>query len=76
MWSGAEQEKWSSFFKHWLEMLKAEASEKQRSIIEVAQRLDLHDEAIRPAYQAISFSPCREKDSATGSVQRVRRNAY
>jgi hypothetical protein len=46
MWSESEQEKLNSFFKHWLEMLKAEAAEKQRTIIEIAQRLNLHDEAI------------------------------
>ena len=46
MWSEAEQERLNSFFKHWFEMLRAEATEKQRTIIEIAQRLDLHDETI------------------------------
>ena len=40
-WSEAEQEKLNSFFQHWLEMLKAEAAEKQRTIIEITERLDI-----------------------------------
>ena len=45
-WSESEQEKLNNFFRHWLEMLKAEMAEKQRTIIEIAERLDLHDEQI------------------------------
>ena len=45
-WSEAEQNKLNDFFRHWLEMLKAEMAEKQKTIIEIAERLDLHDEEI------------------------------
>lgn len=45
-WSESEQKKLNDFFKHWLEMLKAEMAEKQKTIIEIAERLDLHDEEI------------------------------
>ena len=45
-WSESEQEKLNGFFRHWVEMLKAEMAEKQRTIIEIAERLDLHDEQI------------------------------
>ena len=45
-WSESEQKKLNEFFRHWLEMLKAEMAEKQKTIIEIAERLDLHDEKI------------------------------
>ena len=45
-WSESEQAKLNDFFRHWLEMLKAEMAEKQRTIIEIAERLDLHDKQI------------------------------
>src|SRR3954467_5952987 len=61
MWSEAEQEKLNSFFKHWLEMLRAEAAEKQRTIIEIAQRLDLHDEAIADRVASQEFQSLLRK---------------
>lgn len=45
-WSESEQDKLNGFFRYWVEMLKAEMVEKQRTIIEIAERLDLHDEEI------------------------------
>lgn len=45
-WSESEQEKLNGFLRHWVEMLKTEMAEKQRTIIEIAERLDLHDEQI------------------------------
>jgi hypothetical protein len=60
-WSEAEQEKLNSFFKHWLEMLKAEADEKQKTIIEIAQRLDLHDEAIASRVASDEFQSLLRK---------------
>ena len=45
-WSESEQEKLNGFFRHWVEMLKAEMAEKQKTIIEIARRLDLHDQQI------------------------------
>jgi hypothetical protein len=61
MWSETEQEKLNSFFKHWLEMLRAEAAEKQRTIIEIAQRLDLHDEAIADRISSDEFQSLLRK---------------
>jgi hypothetical protein len=61
MWSEAEQEKLNSFFKHWLEMLRAEAAEKQRTIIEIAQRLDLQDEAIAERVASEEFQSLLRK---------------
>jgi hypothetical protein len=60
-WSEAEQEKLNSFFRHWLEMLKAEAAEKQRTIIEIAQRLDMHDEAIADRVASDEFQSLLRK---------------
>jgi hypothetical protein len=76
MWSEAEQEKLNSFFKHWLEMLRAEAAEKQRTIIEVAQRLDLHDEAIADRissdeYQSILRKGFRDWPGAESEEKRI-----
>jgi hypothetical protein len=61
MWSEAEQEKLNSFFKHWLDMLIAEVAEKQRTIIEIAQRLDLHDEAISDRVASSEFQSLLRK---------------
>src|SRR5260370_40587590 len=45
-WSEAEQERVNQFLRHWLRMMKAEMEEKQQTIIEIMQRLDMHDEDI------------------------------
>jgi len=76
MWSEAEQEKLNSFFRHWLEMLRAEAAEKQRTIIEIAQRLDLHDEAIAnrvasKEFQSLLRKGFRDWPSAESEDKRV-----
>ncbi len=45
-WSEKEQERVNEFFRHWFQMMKAEMEEKQQTIIEIAQRVDVHDEKI------------------------------
>lgn len=57
-WSEHEQEKLNNFFKNWLQMLQDELKEKEKTIIEIVQRLDLTDEKISeriksPEYQSI-----------------------
>ena len=42
-------------------MLKAEAAEKQRTIIEIAQRLDMHDEAIADRVASDEFQSLLRK---------------
>lgn len=45
-WSEHEQRKLNDFLRQWLAMMQEELREKQRTITEIAMRLDLHDEAI------------------------------
>src|SRR3989442_10890107 len=43
-WSEHEQEKVNNFFRHWLKMLEDEIKEKEKTILEIMARLDMHDE--------------------------------
>src|SRR5579862_8367059 len=45
-WSEAEQERVNQFLRHWLRMMEAEIEEKQQTIIEIMQRLDIHEDEI------------------------------
>ena len=45
-WSEHEQKRLNEFLKRWLGMMQDEIREKQRTIAEIAMRLDLHDEEI------------------------------
>ena len=45
-WSEAEQEKVNRFFEYWIQILKDEFQEKERTIIEIMARIDLADEGI------------------------------
>jgi hypothetical protein len=45
-WSESDQRRVNDFLHHWMEMLAAEMREKQRTIIEITARLDMHDEQI------------------------------
>ncbi|SHJ05365.1 hypothetical protein ACQ0P8_08955 [Halodesulfovibrio aestuarii] len=46
-WGEREQQEWFDFLKQWKEMIEDELQEKQRTIVEIAMRLDLHDEEIK-----------------------------
>ena len=54
-WSEAEQDRVNKFFEHWLEMLKADMSEKAQTILEIMSRLDLHDEEIADRVASSEF---------------------
>lgn len=54
-WSEQDQARLNSFFRHWLEMLKAEMAEKEQTIIEIAQRLDMQDEKISTRVESDEF---------------------
>ena len=45
-WSEQDQTRINSFLRHWLDMLKAEMAEKEQTIIEIVQRLNMQDEKI------------------------------
>lgn len=46
VWSETEQERHNSFFRHWMKMKEAEMAEQEQTVIEIMQRLDMHDEKI------------------------------
>jgi hypothetical protein len=60
-WSEAEQERVNRFFEHWIEMLKEELREKERTIVEIMARLDLQDEAIADRVQSKEFQSLLKK---------------
>lgn len=60
-WSEAEQERVNRFFQYWIEMLKEELREKERTIVEIMARLDLQDEAIAERVQSKEFQSLLKK---------------
>jgi hypothetical protein len=75
-WSEHEQQKVNEFFKHWLEMLKDEIKEKERTILEIMARVDMHDEEIgermeSPEYQSLLKKTFREWSGAESEEKRV-----
>lgn len=75
-WSEAEQEKVNSFLRHWLKMMQAEMAEKQQTIIEIMQRLDVHDEKISQRvssaeYQSLLRKGFRDWAGAESEEKRV-----
>ncbi|WP_299777785.1 hypothetical protein [uncultured Roseobacter sp.] len=75
-WSEQEQEKVNDFLKHWMEMLKEELEEKQRTIVEVMARLDMHDEAIQERiksseYQSLVKKTFREWAASESERKRI-----
>ena len=46
VWGEKEQERVNRFFEHWVKMLAEEMREKEKTIIEIMSRLDMHDEEI------------------------------
>lgn len=45
-WSENEQDKVNNFFKEWIKMLEDEIKEKEKTILEIMARLDIHDEEV------------------------------
>jgi hypothetical protein len=75
-WSEKEQGRINAFLHHWLQMLAAEAREKEQTILEIAARVDVRDEeAARriesPEYQAILRKAFREWAGAESEEKRV-----
>jgi hypothetical protein len=46
VWGEGEQERVNKFFHHWLKMKEAEIAEQQQTVVEIMQRIDMHDEQI------------------------------
>lgn len=75
-WSEQEQEAINKFFKQWLDMLEDELREKAQTILEIAQRVDLHDEEIAKRvssseYQALLRKAFREWAAAESEAKRM-----
>ncbi|ARQ56458.1 hypothetical protein EFR00_22270 [Rhizobium sophoriradicis] len=60
-WGEHEQGRMNDFFRHWVEMLRAEMEEKQKTIVEIMQRLDLRDEQIADRIQSPDFQSLLRK---------------
>ncbi|TBC92688.1 hypothetical protein ELH26_00890 [Rhizobium leguminosarum] len=60
-WGEHEQDQMNDFFRHWVEMLRAEMEEKQRTIVEIMQRLDLRDEQVSERIQSPEFQSLLRK---------------
>jgi len=74
-WSGKDQERINNFLTHWVQMLRDEILEKEQTIIEIAQRLDLQDTKIdarmnSPEYQSLLKKAFREWSAAESENKR------
>lgn len=74
-WSESEQEKANNFFREWLKMLEDEIKEKQKTILEIMARLDMHDEEISKRitsseYQSLLKKTFREWAGAESEEKR------
>jgi hypothetical protein len=75
-WSDHEQERVNNFLQAWLKMLADEMREKERTILEIMARLDLHDEKINERleskeYQSLLKKTFREWSGAESEDKRT-----
>jgi hypothetical protein len=75
-WSEADQERVNRFLRHWLKMMEAEMAEKQQTVIEIMQRLDMHDEEIATRvssdeYQSLLRKGFRDWAGAESEQKRI-----
>src|SRR5258708_5148143 len=75
-WSEHEQEKVNKFFKEWLKMLEDEIREKERTILEIMARLNMHDEKTTKRleskeYQSLLKKTFREWSGAESEEKRT-----
>lgn len=74
-WSENEQEKVNEFLKQWIKMLEDEVREKEKTVLEIMARLDMHDEKINerlnsPEYQSLLKKTFREWSGAESEDKR------
>ena len=60
-WSENEQERVNRFFKQWLKMLEDEIREKERTVLEIMARLDIHDENITKRLESKEYQSLLKK---------------
>ena len=75
-WSENEQERINKFFRHWIKMLEDEIREKEKTILEIMTRLDIHDEEIgkrleKKEYQSLLKKTFREWSGAESEDKRT-----
>ncbi len=75
-WSEHEQNKANRFITHWLKMLQDEIQEKEKTILEIMARLDLHNEETSkriesPEYQSLLKKTFRQWAGAESEEKRV-----
>lgn len=75
-WSESEQEKVNKFFEQWLKMLQDEIREKEETIIEILERIDIKDEKVKtriesPEYQSLLKKTFREWSGAESVEKRT-----
>ena len=75
-WSENEQERVNKFFRHWIKMLEDEIREKEKTILEIMARLDIHDEEIAKRleskeYQSLLKKTFREWSGAESEAKRI-----
>ncbi len=76
-WSEKEQDKVNNFFEHWIRMLEDELKEKEQTIIEIMQRLDLQDEKIAERVESKEFQSLMRKTFRDwGAVESEEKRTY
>lgn len=60
-WSENEQENVNSFFKQWIKMLEDELVEKEKTILGIIARLDMHDEEIVKRIKSVEYQSLLKK---------------
>jgi hypothetical protein len=60
-WSEGEQDRLNRFFEHWLQMLKDELKEKEKTVFEIMARLDLQDEEIAKRVESKEYQSLMKK---------------
>lgn len=75
-WSDTEQDRVNKFFQQWIKMLEDEIREKERTILEIMARLDIHDEKIAERleskeYQSLLKKTFREWSGAESEDKRT-----
>lgn len=74
-WSENEQEKANEFLRAWIQMLEEEFREKEKTILEILSRLDMHDQKIQERisskeYQTLSKKAFRNWSAAESEYKR------
>ena len=60
-WGEKEQERVNRFVEHWLRMLAEEMKEKEKTILEIMSRLDMHDEEIARRVESAEYQSLLRK---------------